>query len=385
MTPHRERLIETVLREDPLAKLLWPVYASELSGAGIDPNCPPPGIMPFEEFILQGLHGEAGAQWLSLNSDLDEQARTERKLRRDAVRANVEALWGLPLSLLERVIILADRIAGTWRARLNPYSEGELVTEHTILGLLLRSIQVAEETLTLLDEGMAAGAEARWRTLHEMAVIGAFLARDEGDDTAIRYLEHHYVKSYQRMQDEQAHHEMLGFPPYTAEEMKESKALHDGAIAKYGTHFNTDYGWAFAAVKAAAPERLQPAKKGKSRGGSPRAPRFMDLEALVNLGHFKVAFGSSSTQIHGGATALFQHPAGDALGVPAYLARTTPLGLREPTVRAVAALHILSSALVLRAGAPEEMLMLASLQSLSAECAKALMKAEEASERPGAL
>jgi hypothetical protein len=167
-----------------------------------------------------------------------------------------------------------------------------------------------------------------------MAVIGAFLVRDNGDDTATRYLEHHYVKSYQRMQDEQAHHEMLGFPPYTAEEMKEAKALHDGAIARYGTHFNTDYGWAFAAVQATAPERLLSAKKGKSRGGGPRAPRFMDLEALVNLSHFKVAFGSSSTQIHGGATALFEHPASDVFGVPAFwLAQCRWVSVSQPYER----------------------------------------------------
>jgi len=385
ITPDRERLIQQVISEDPLARLLWRTYAQKIIAAGHDPNQPPAGILPFNSFVLQGIHRESGAEWLRRNTDLDQEAQVQRAERRAGVVADVEAIWGTALALLERVIILSERFVGDWVPRLGEYVEGRLVTEHTLLWLLSRSIQVAEETLILLRAGMAAGAEARWRTLHELAVIGAFIALDEGDNTATRYLAHDKVKWYQRMQAEQEHHERLGFPPYTAEEMRAAKAEHDRVIHQFRPYFNTDYGWAFAAIQAAEANgggKSRPGQaKGRKRGNSPTAPRLRDLEALVDLGHFKAAHASASAQIHGGAAGLFDHPARDTLRVPAFLARAIPVGLREPAVRAVAALHILSRCLVLRVGAPEELLTLMALDQLASDCVHAFVAAEEQSDR----
>jgi hypothetical protein len=49
-----------------------------------------------------------------------------------------------------------------------------------------RACQVAAEILALMQHGFADGAMARWRTLHEIAVIATFL-RDRGEVMAERY------------------------------------------------------------------------------------------------------------------------------------------------------------------------------------------------------
>jgi hypothetical protein len=44
--------------------------------------------------------------------------------------------------------------------------------------------------------GYASGAHARWRTLHEIAVVALFIAQED-NSTAERYVHHRFVKSYE--------------------------------------------------------------------------------------------------------------------------------------------------------------------------------------------
>jgi Family of unknown function (DUF5677) len=60
---------------------------------------------------------------------------------------------------------------------------------HALTLLHSRACMVANEVFALLRTGHAAGAQARWRTLHEIAVI-AFVLGTGSDDLAYRFLLH---------------------------------------------------------------------------------------------------------------------------------------------------------------------------------------------------
>src|SRR5260370_36714366 len=65
-----------------------------------------------------------------------------------------------------------------------------------------RACQIVEEILCLLECGLSDGAMARWRTLHEVAVVASFVAT-HGEDLAERYVSHQAVESKRAADDYQ--------------------------------------------------------------------------------------------------------------------------------------------------------------------------------------
>ncbi len=57
-----------------------------------------------------------------------------------------------------------------------------------------RACQIAREILTLIKNGYADGAMARWRALHEISVISSFIAK-HGNEVAEKYLLHSNIES----------------------------------------------------------------------------------------------------------------------------------------------------------------------------------------------
>ena len=53
---------------------------------------------------------------------------------------------------------------------------------------------MADEIICLLENGFADGAMARWRTLHEIAIVAIVLSK-HGEDIAQGYLDHQAVES----------------------------------------------------------------------------------------------------------------------------------------------------------------------------------------------
>src|SRR5207244_4451291 len=66
----------------------------------------------------------------------------------------------------------------------------------TLVRLQGGAVRVAGEVYTLMLSGYASGAHARWRTLHEIAVVALFIAQED-KKTAERYVYHRFVKSHE--------------------------------------------------------------------------------------------------------------------------------------------------------------------------------------------
>ena len=187
--------------------------------------------------------------------------------------------WKSPLDLLDLVIALSTE-AGTEfnrKFRNEAVSSGDAVFE-ALTRLHARGCQVSGEVLALLHAGFADGADARWRSLHEMAVV-ASLIQKHGQELAERYLLHETIQQYKLACEYQKYFDRLNDEPPSKENSDQLKVQRDKLIARFGEAFNGDYGWASSAI------------------GSNR-PTMSDIEQHVQLDHMRPYYRMASDNVH---------------------------------------------------------------------------------------
>lgn len=184
------------------------------------------------------------------------------------------------------------------------------VGDHTfeaLRELQARALRTSAEIASLLRSGHGEAAFARWRTLHEIAVVMEFLI---GEDRGIssRYM------AYATSVPESLH------LAEAADELQRKRTvppeLRAELVKRYGERFFEEYGWALPAF----PEKLQ------IRPGKKKPPRvqFADLEARVEQSERRIHYGLASQQIHAGPFALASGIRVSPSGRPTLL--TEPLG-----------------------------------------------------------
>jgi len=187
--------------------------------------------------------------------------------------------WGKAIDLLEMFYHLAAEAGDTYnqRFRSEKVEENNFVFD-VVSRLHARSCQITAEIILLLKNGFADGAHARWRTLHEIAVIAYFLAK-HGNDLAERYLSHTAVESYKASLKYQEHCKALGYQKLTTEEMAEIRETYQHYINKYGPNYKQPYGWASVVL-------------------AKDHPTIADIEADVGLDHMRPYYKMASHNVH---------------------------------------------------------------------------------------
>jgi hypothetical protein len=148
-----------------------------------------------------------------------------------------------------------------------------------------RACQVADEILCLLSSGFADGAMARWRTLHEIAVVALFL-KDGGDNLAVRYRDHDAVESFAATKDYMACSERLGYEPISEAEFRAAESARDEAVRRHGDPFKHRYGWAAQALDK-------------------KDPTFSDIEKAVGIDHLRAHYRMASHNVHSNPKGVF--------------------------------------------------------------------------------
>jgi hypothetical protein len=245
----------------------------------------------------------------------------------DEVRTGFEhrlqARWRAALDLYEMVLVCCTEAGSDLHDVLT--RDGSQVSDHPVklhaLTLLhARACMVANEVFALLRAGYAAGAQARWRTLHEIAVI-AFVLGSGTDDLANRFLLHRHVERWKEAQCYQENCAALGQEPFSQSEMAEFRSDHDAVVGQYERGYERAWGWS------------------KPLFASPvHSPNFDDLEKLAGLGHNKPFVKLSHHTIHSGASGTLDvlqlYGRGEVM-----LAGPSNAGLAEPGHGSLIALH----------------------------------------------
>jgi hypothetical protein len=364
--PEKQRGFIEAFWQDPIVEQLWAAYCEQLLPLGIDPSNPSPDVTPFFEFVRQNVVQSIPVLTASQMRTWAEAAPDDLRIRVDErkdVAERVERVWGDALRLLDQLLSVSEELGMIFVNRLVAVRGNWPLTLRVLVGLHTRGVQVGEEVLVLLRNGFAAGGEGRWRTLHEIAVVGAFIAK-HGEDTAERYILHNGVQVERSMRLEQRYHEKLRIEPYSQEEMKAAKADVNALRKRFGKVFETDYGWAAAALRYDPKDR--------------RGPTFAELEASLEAAHFRPVYSSASHAIHASVLGLLQNPGQDPERTPVFNTRGTEFGLSDAGMRVAGSLYMLARSMIMYWSLPFDMVGLKAFSLLGKEAVTAFKASEQA-------
>jgi len=194
--------------------------------------------------------------------------------------------WKEAFKLFKMFIVISEEAGADHNHEIRSSSKEVLSPKFEVLSRLhARSCQVSKEIFTLLKNGYADGAHARWRTLHEIAV-DANVISEHDDDLSRRYIDHDVIQKYKSANLYQEHYAELGLEPISDDEINALRNSYEKLISIYGKNFKEEYGWA-------------------SQLTTKENPNFKDLEAIANLQHIRPFYKLACLNVHGGPRGLF--------------------------------------------------------------------------------
>jgi len=220
-----------------------------------------------------------------LKNDAAPMLRQHEKERR-CFEARLAGKWRPPLDLLTMFATLALEAGDAFNreCHASPAQQNNYLLE-VLTRLHARGCQTASEVLALLRAGLADGAHARWRSLHEIAVVGFFI-KSAGNEIAEKYLLHDAVESYKAAKLHQTYCRRLGYEPLSDEEYGELESVYNDLIGRFGAVFAGDYGWSVPAIDS-------------------KRPTFRDIECAAGLSHLRPFYNMACHTVHAGAKGMF--------------------------------------------------------------------------------
>jgi hypothetical protein len=201
-------------------------------------------------------------------------------------RKRLEERWGKPLGQLRMLLTMSREWCQAAHNHANSMKRSRKKQLREILvRLLVRACQVTDEIICLLENGFSDGAMARWRTLHEIAVVTVVISQ-HGESIAALYVAHQAVESKRALNKYASCCGPLGYKPLSARAVKKITKAYDEAVAKYGKDFDADYGWAAIYLK----------KKRMT---------FADLEAEAGRAEMRSYYQMGNDNVHAGVKSIF--------------------------------------------------------------------------------
>lgn len=257
------------------------------------------------DLYIEVVEEMSGLIYKDLKSRMKDMIDDQLTLRSDYEKS-IDKSWGSALDLLQGLIVIADEVTENYMKRTDEEFKNDKV-QQIIIPIQAKINQISKEILLLLRNGFADGAQARWRSLHELSVIVDFIAQN-GEDIAERYILHEAIESYKSAKIHNEYCHRLGSTVISNPDMFNLKKEHDNLISKYGNDYRSDYGWAANVLKK---------------------PSFRDIEKSVNLDFSRPHYKEASTNIHGNASGVLNRlglrPENNAL-----LAGASNIGLSNP-------------------------------------------------------
>ena len=232
--------------------------------------------------LLTRLAQKSGRDLFKSLSERWETEGTTQRQADDGFRERLRMRWGEGLDLLAMLLTCCRETAGEEHRRcLRSRKKRSDPRTFVLFRLHARACQVTAEILSLMENGFADGAMARWRTLYELGVIATLI--ETGDAVlAQRYIDHDAVDLKRQADDYDAAHD----DPISPKERSAIDAGYHAMIARYGKPFGTPNGW--------AAERL-----GKDK------PSFRDLQDEAGRADMNPYYKLASFNVHAGARSMF--------------------------------------------------------------------------------
>lgn len=254
-------------------------------------------------------------------------ALKQRKKARKIFESNLNKHWNKPIDLLEEILAICMESCADLNAEWQ--SESSKNDKHKVevlIRLHARACKITSEILALLRTGHADGAHARWRSLHEVAVVGLFIANHD-DTVADRYILHDAIECAKAANQYQKNAKKLNLEPISEKELQEILEEKQLFIEKYGKCFNNNYGWASEALGISD-------------------PNFSEIEKNVKLDHIRPFYRLASHNIHANPRGAFIQLGLMNFNTNEILAGTSNYGLAEPGHACAISLSQITAALL---------------------------------------
>jgi hypothetical protein len=238
--------------------------------------------------IVAETFSELSEQWATELYQNIEDTRAERlkeeREERETFRSAVWRIWGRALDSLDVLINLVTEAGGDFASEYHPSDSEPDFKFEALIGLHARACQIAKEVFTLLSEGFADGAHARWRSLHEVTVVSKFIF-DHDQGLAERYLLYHVVEARKGAYEHKKHAGRLNEPPPTPDELQQLDNDYEALRKRFGESYLKSYGWAATLL-------------------SPKPPNFANIEEKANLDHLRPYYKLASYNVHASAQGI---------------------------------------------------------------------------------
>lgn len=220
--------------------------------------------------------------------DIREQWETSRPVEepRDQARTRVIKDWGKANDALRMLVVLCEQEGHKFNIR-QLETKRRNSRDATLARLHIRGCRIANEILLLLEHGHNEGAQARWRTLHEVA-IAATLIKKGGVSLAERYLDHEAIERKSSLDDFRRATEARGGGQLRIVDAIEIETEFERMIEKHGSAFKGMYGWASGQL------------------GLPKQPKFFHLLETAGSLSLKHRFRVASSDNHASVATLGQ-------------------------------------------------------------------------------
>ena len=270
--------------------------------------------------------------------------------------------WKKPLLLLELMVELAHEIGVDIGDQVR--EETPITNDYTFIALQAihaRACQMSRAILALLRAGFPDDAHARWRSLHELAVVSAFIS-EHGEDVAERYLLHEVVEQRKLAQQYKGSETWNQLDPEVQREIEELETKYQSLLNRYGRAFKEDYGWAESIL-------------GIER------PNFAQIEQHVEMDHWRPDYRMASDNVHPNARGTFYKISQGVTDRTVLLAGPSNMGLADPGDFTARSLLLITAAFVATNLTVDSEVQFEVLQLLRLKTSDAFLQAGDAAER----
>jgi hypothetical protein len=239
-----------------------------------------------------------------------------RRRRNIAFQQRLYDRWFDALDLYELGLHVAQHCGAEFNKNFRPLGAATHDFQFEALSRLHgNAALVASEIYQLLLGGFASGAHARWRTLHETAIVMHFID-DQGPETAEAFLLHREVKAFEDAKHYRMHSQRLGIEELPTKEFEKLEHQANELLKRYGKGFGADWGWVASAI-----QKIDPSHRG--------AIGIKHLQKAVSSEHWNPYYRMANNAVHATSHSI-RFNLGRMIETPLILAGPSNAGLADP-------------------------------------------------------
>ena len=315
----------------------------------------------YEALVEKAVHESPAIILKDINRNSSTGLRRRRRARQ-GFEGRLWKHWKKPLLLLELMVELAHEIGVGIGDQVR--EETPITYDYTFIALQAihaRACQMSRAILALLRAGFPDDAHARWRSLHELAVVSAFISECE-EDVAERYVLHEVVEQRKLAQHYKGSETWNQLDPEVQREIEELETKYQSLLNRYGRAFKEDYGWAESIL-------------GIER------PNFAQIEQHVEMAHWRPDYRMASDNVHPNARGTFYKTSQGVTDRTVLLAGPSNMGLADPGDCTARSLLLITAAFVATNLTVDSEVQFEVLQLLRPKTSDAFLQAGDEAER----